>query len=363
MAGAMLGGSRTRLLRLISTASAAASTKPSSSALINNLLLLRGFGSTSTDCVEGRLNDATLFTLSQHSSLLARRGSGVRGILTSASSSSNVEQLRGAREQVKEIINKYHCNPILVRLAWHDAGTYDKNVIEWPKCGGANGSIRFSPELNHAANAGLQNALRLLEPVKEKFPHVSFADLFQLASATAVELAGGPKIPMRYGRLDTSGPEDCAKEGKLPAAGPPNPAEHIRVVFYRMGFNDKEIVALSGAHTLGRSRPERSGWGVASTKYTKDGPGSPGGQSWTAQWLKFDNSYFKDIKEKRDKDLLVLPTDAMLFEDPSFKVYAEKYVESQDAFFEDYAKAHSKLSELGSKFQPSEGLFIDGDAT
>lgn len=86
----------------------------------------------------------------------------------------------------------------------------------------------------------------------------------------------------------------------------------------------------------------------------KDGPGAPGGQSWTVQWLKFDNSYFKvlcdddniyiyiyikdwrnnmiyfltlhlkllvqDIKEKRDNDLLVLPTDAVLFEDPSFKV-------------------------------------------
>ena len=45
------------------------------------------------------------------------------------------------------------------------------------------------------------------------------------------------------------------------------------------------------------------------------------------KWLKFDNSYFKDIKEKRDDDLLVLPTDAALFEDPSFKNYAEKYAE------------------------------------
>jgi L-ascorbate peroxidase len=143
------------------------------------------------------------------------------------------------------------------------------------------------------------------------------------------------------------------------AAGPPSPADHLRKVFYRMGLNDKEIVALSGAHTLGRSRPERSGWGKPETKYTKDGPGAPGGQSWTAQWLKFDNSYFKDIKERRDEDLLVLPTDAVLFEDPSFKVYAEKYAEDQDAFFKDYAEAHAKLSNLGAKFEPPEGISLD----
>jgi L-ascorbate peroxidase len=128
-----------------------------------------------------------------------------------------------------------------------------------------------------------------------------------------------------------------------------------------MGLDDKEIVALSGAHTLGRSRPDRSGWGKPETKYTKDGPGEPGGQSWTAEWLKFDNSYFKDIKEQRDQDLLVLPTDAALFEDPSFKVYAEKYAEDQEAFFNDYAEAHAKLSNLGAKFDPPEGISLDND--
>jgi hypothetical protein len=43
---------------------------------------------------------------------------------------------------------------VQVRLGWHDAGTYDKNITEWPKCGGANGSLRFEVELKHGANAG-----------------------------------------------------------------------------------------------------------------------------------------------------------------------------------------------------------------
>uniref|UniRef100_A0A453K723 L-ascorbate peroxidase n=1 Tax=Aegilops tauschii subsp. strangulata TaxID=200361 RepID=A0A453K723_AEGTS len=271
---------------------------------------------------------------------------------SSAAAGDAVAELRGAREDVKQLLKEKSCHPILVRLGWHDAGTYDKNISEWPQCGGANGSLRFEIELKHAANAGLVNALKLIQAIKDKYAGVTYADLFQLASATAVEEAGGPKIPMIYGRVDVSAPDQCPPEGRLPAAGPPSPAEHLREVFYRMGLNDKEIVALSGAHTLGRSRPERSGWGKPETKYTKNGPGAPGGQSWTSQWLKFDNSYFKDVKERRDEDLLVLPTDAVLFEDSSFKIYAEKYAEDQDTFFEDYAEAHAKLSNLGSKFDP-----------
>uniref|UniRef100_A0A0E0DEG6 L-ascorbate peroxidase n=1 Tax=Oryza meridionalis TaxID=40149 RepID=A0A0E0DEG6_9ORYZ len=270
----------------------------------------------------------------------------------SAAVASGAAELKAAREDIKELLKTTHCHPILVRLGWHDSGTYDKNIKEWPQRGGANGSLRFDVELKHGANAGLVNALKLVQPIKDKYPNISYADLFQLASATAIEEAGGPKIPMTYGRIDVTGPEQCPPEGKLPDAGPSAPADHLRKVFYRMGLDDKEIVVLSGAHTLGRSRPERSGWGKPETKYTKNGPGAPGGQSWTAEWLKFDNSYFKEIKEKRDQDLLVLPTDGALFEDPTFK--------DQEAFFKDYAGAHAKLSNLGAKFNPPEGFTLDG---
>lgn len=97
-------------------------------------------------------------------------------------------------------------------MGWHDAGTYDKNIEDWPQRGGANGSLRFDIELKHGANAGiflpysmhfhwertflisyhvspgLVNALKLLQPIKDKYSGVTYADLFQLASATAVEV-------------------------------------------------------------------------------------------------------------------------------------------------------------------------------
>lgn len=171
-----------------------------------------------------------------------------------------------------------------------------------------------------------------------------------------LQVAGGPKIDMQYGRMDLE-EEDCGDTTGLPAAAAPfpdadTPAGHLRNVFYRMGFNDQEIVALSGAHTLGRAFKQRSGVpDVESTKYTADGPGTKGGQSWTPEWLKFDNSYFVEVKAKMDPDLLVMETDDCIFKDEGFAPFANKYCEDEAAFFADYAAAHKKLAELGAKWE------------
>jgi L-ascorbate peroxidase len=179
------------------------------------------------------------------------------------------EDLLAVRGLIDAILEEKNCGPLFVRLAWHDSGTFDKNVTgAWPKAAGAVGSIRFAPEINHGANAGLSGAVALLEPVKQAYPSVSYADIFQMASARGIELAGGPAIDMIYGRLDAESPADCCPEGNLPDAevGPNGeygtdsgtastrdctPAGHLRKVFYRMGFDDEGIVALSGAHTFG----------------------------------------------------------------------------------------------------------------
>ena len=55
----------------------------------------------------------------------------------------------------------------------------------------------FKPEIEHGANAGLAAAVDMLKPIKAKYPDVSYADIFQMASARAIELAGGPTLEMR----------------------------------------------------------------------------------------------------------------------------------------------------------------------
>jgi catalase (peroxidase I) len=118
-----------------------------------------------------------------------------------------------------------------------------------------------------------------------------------------------------------------------------------------MGFDDREIVALSGAHALGRCHTDRSGY---------DGP-------WTRSPTTFSNDFFKLLLQdqwterkwngpkqyensKSGKDLMMLPTDLALIQDPKFKVWVEKYAEDEALFFKDFAAAFSKLLELGVKF-------------
>ena len=139
------------------------------------------------------------------------------------------------------------------------ARTLHRSCSSWPACGGANGSIRFEAELTHGANAGLKKGVAFLKEFKENFPLLSWADVIQLASALAIECCGGPQLPMRYGRVDVAAASQCPREGNLPDAKPPfgggarDAPSHLRAIFYRMGFSDREIVALSGAHTLGRA--------------------------------------------------------------------------------------------------------------
>jgi len=68
---------------------------------------------------------------------------------------------------------------------------------------------------------------------------------------------GGPVVPWRPGRADKD-IAACTPDGRLPDASQGN--KHIRDIFYRMGFGDQEIVALSGAHALGRCHADRSGF-------------------------------------------------------------------------------------------------------
>ncbi|KAL5788847.1 hypothetical protein ACOSP7_005796 [Xanthoceras sorbifolium] len=247
-----------------------------------------------------------------------------------------LKEIDKARRDLRSFIANKNCAPIMLRLAWHDAGTYDVTT----KTGGANGSIRNEEEFSHGSNSGLKIAIDFCEEVKAKYRKITYADLYQLAGVVAVEITGGPTIDFVPGRKDS---KISPKEGRLPDAK--KGAPHLRDIFYRMGLTDKDIVALSGAHTLGRAHPERSGF---------EGP-------WTKEPLKFDNSYFVELLNGESEGLLQLPTDKALLDDPEFRNYVELYAKDEDAFFKDYATSHKKLSELG--FSPSGSRKIVTDST
>jgi len=127
-------------------------------------------------------------------------------------------ELLNAREAIKSILARPgfddgSLGPLLIRLAWHSSGTYDKAT----DTGGSNGAtMRFEPESTDPENAGLGQAREFMEAIAVKFPNLSRADLWVLAGYVAIAESGGPDIPFRSGRVDESGPG--VPNGRLPGA-------------------------------------------------------------------------------------------------------------------------------------------------
>jgi len=189
---------------------------------------------------------------------------------------ADLEELLESAFKTNPMYDDGSYGPVFVRLAWHSAGTYSKH----DRTGGSGGAnMRFHPEAGHGANAGLTIARDLLEGIKKKYPNISYADLYTFAGVVAIESLGGPKILWRPGRSDTPCVEHVkpTPHDRLPDAS--QGSQHIRDIFYRMGFDDKEIVALAGAHALGRCHTDRSGF---------HGP-------WTRSPTSFTNAYFQEL--------------------------------------------------------------------
>ncbi|KAL2346711.1 hypothetical protein Fmac_000711 [Flemingia macrophylla] len=165
------------------------------------------------------------------------------------------------KEEVRKVVSKGKAAGVL-RLVFHDAGTFDTN----DNTGGMNGSVVY--ELERPENAGLKKSvLQKAKTQIDAIQPVSWADMIAVAGAEAVEVCGGPPIQVSLGRLDALVPDP---ERRLPEES--LGASDLKKCFQRKGFSTQELVALSGAHTLGSK-----------------GFGSP---------ISFDNSYYKVLLEK-----------------------------------------------------------------
>ncbi|MFE1910253.1 catalase/peroxidase HPI [Streptomyces anandii] len=236
--------------------------------------------------------------------------------------------------------------PLIVRMAWHSAGTYR---ISDGRGGAGAGQQRFAPLNSWPDNANLDKARRLLWPVKKKYGrNLSWADLLILAGNVALESMGFKTFGYAGGREDVWEPEedvywgpettwlgderytgDRELENPLGAVqmgliyvnpegpnGNPDPiaaARDIRETFRRMAMNDEETVALiAGGHTFGKTHGagpadsvgpdpeaaglEEMGLGWRSTHGTgKGGDTITSGLevTWTNTPTTWDNSFFE----------------------------------------------------------------------
>jgi catalase-peroxidase len=241
-----------------------------------------------------------------------------------------------------------HYGPLLIRMAWHSAGTYR---VDDGRGGAGAGQQRFAPLNSWPDNANLDKARRLLWPIKQKYGRrISWADLMILAGNVALESMGFKTFGFGGGRADTWEPEQAVYWGperkwladeryngerdlERPLAavqmgliyvnpegpnGKPDPlaaARDIRETFGRMAMNDEETVALiAGGHSFGKTHGagdaslvgvepegadvEAQGLGWASTFGTgKGGDAITSGLevTWTATPTRWSNNFFQNL--------------------------------------------------------------------
>jgi catalase-peroxidase len=241
-----------------------------------------------------------------------------------------------------------HYGGLMIRMAWHAAGTYR---IADGRGGGGTGNQRFAPIDAWPDNVNLDKARRLLWPIKKKYGNkISWADLIILAGTIAYESMGLKTFGFGFGRADIWHPEKDtywgsekewlarnryendedpqSLENPLAAVqmgliyvnpegvgGKPDPlktAKEVRETFARMAMNDEETVALTaGGHTVGKTHgngdakllgpdPEAADvedQGLGWINKTKRGIGRDTVTSgiegaWTTHPTKWDNGYF-----------------------------------------------------------------------
>uniref|UniRef100_A0A7S4BLV4 Plant heme peroxidase family profile domain-containing protein n=1 Tax=Chrysotila carterae TaxID=13221 RepID=A0A7S4BLV4_CHRCT len=237
---------------------------------------------------------------------------------------------------------KYY-GALFVRLAWQSASTF--RVTDY--LGGANGArIRFSPQADWPENAGLDQAIALLKPVKDKYgDKLSWADLIVLAGTTALKSAGAKVEPFCGGRTDASEGSGSEHLQSTIVGDISESFDALKAAFKLKGLTNLELVALlGGGHSLGRMHAKRSGY-VG---------------SWTSDPTVVDNEYFvstftekweeftapvsaKKMFKAKGKELYRLKTDLALLYDAELAAIATDFAADIEAFRDAFAAAWAKI--------------------
>jgi len=268
---------------------------------------------------------------------------------------------------------------IFVRLAFHDAGTFHKDL---GKGGGA--TVRYL--LGIAQNAGLEFIIHALEDARGELnlnPAISNADIYQFAAVVAIETMGGPRIPFRPGRVDLS--EQDAQEilnfhvdHGIDILPKPNNQERLRTVFGKYNFGDKDIVVLSGAHTVGSALvPEDIDPRLPGQQHLVDVVMENPRKTWSLDNQHFDNDYFVQVyknqwsaniiflKGEKGKKvwfdtntakMMLFETDFVLITNQAFKKIGKLYRDDNELFKNDFAVTFQRLSELGHESTLGENI-------
>ena len=299
-----------------------------------------------------------------------------------------------------------HYGGLMIRMAWHSAGTYRTAD---GRGGGGTGNQRFAPLNSWPDNVNLDKARRLLWPIKKKYGNkVSWADLIILAGTIAYENMGLKTFGFAFGREDIWHPEQdiywgAEKEWLAPSDsryenlenpstmenplaavqmgliyvnpegvnGIPDPlktAEQVRETFKRMAMNDEETVALTaGGHTVGKTHGngdasllgpdpesadvEEQGLGWKNPNQTGKGrytvtSGLEG--AWTTEPTKWDNGFF-EMLFKHDWELRKSPAGAWQWEPKNIKE------EDKPVDVEDFSIRHNPMmtdADMAMKIDP-----------
>ncbi|EYU44693.1 hypothetical protein ABFS82_08G016200 [Erythranthe guttata] len=249
----------------------------------------------------------------------------------------------------------------ILRLVFHDC-----------QVGGCDGSVllnindkKHDAEFDSPKNFGIRNR-ELIDEIKTKIEKVcpqkvSCADTLVLAARDGVAIAGGPTIKVPLGRKDTTTPHTREEADKGLPRNNVDLTKALQVFFQEVGITLEEVVAIIGAHTLGKTHCD----GLKERLYLNSTKLPPGNEAEFVKYLKktcpeggpnqftttldldptpqsFDNKYYVNVLNGHG----LISLDAEIARDPRSIDIVKKFAHDQDAFFKVFSSAFVKISTL-----------------